>query len=329
MGGNISGFGSAVRYGIKHSSAVLVWLCLMVIAVGATLSAGRSEAAGGMTVTLLAQGGATFTDPLDATPDPTATMVYFVARAANGEPGVFRVPTAGGPVASVLIGAPLAAPRGVVFSADGQTLYVADPEAARGGAVFALPVAGGPASVVPGTLGTRPRALDLKRTGQGDALYVAGVDPRNRRAEVWRFAPIGTGARTSLLRGSPLMVADGIAVASSGEVYVAGRSGHGDRTDVVLRIDGGKHQRLVGSVRLGSPAGMALTPDESQLLISSLADDGTSQVLIVDLASRSLSTFNDVIGANRGSGGLHRAHEANLFAWCGVGRQGGVYGVGP
>lgn len=328
MWGDDPGWGNRLARGMQRASAALVWLCLMLAAIGVAVSAGRGEAAG-LSVTLLAQGGASFTYPLDATPDPTGATVYFVARTLSGAPGVFRVSSAGGPVASVLVGAPLAAPRGVVFATDGQTLYVADPEAAGGGAVFALPIGGGPPGVVAGTAGTRPRALDLTREGGRDVLYVAGVDPRNRRADMWRLALIGTGERTSLLRGSPLAVADGVAVASSGEVYVAGRSGNSDQTDVVLKVDGGKHQRLVGDVRLGSPAGMALTPDESLLLISSLADDGTSQVLIVDLATHSLSTFNDVIGTNHGSGGLHRAHGANFYAWSGLGRQGGVYGVGP
>lgn len=329
MQASASGSGGVVAWVVKNFSAGLVLLCLALVAIGMALSAGRGEAASGLTVTLLAQGGVAFTYPLDATPDPTGAAVYFVARTASGEAGVFRVPTAGGPVQNVLVGAPLVAPRGIVMSTDGQTLYVADPEAGGGGAVFALAATGGPANVVAGMGGTRPRALDLVREGQGDVLYVAGVDPRNRRADVWRLTPIGAGSRTSILRGSPLAVIDGVAVASSGEVFVAGRSGNSDRTDVVLRLASGRHHRLVRTVNLGNPAGIALTPDESTLLVSSLAADGTSQVLIVDLASGGLSTFNDVIGANRGSGGLHRSHQANYYAWAGIGRQGGVYGVGP
>ena len=75
---------------------------------------------------------------------------------------------------------------------------------------------------------------------------------------------------------------------------------------------------LVRKVTLGAPAGMALTQDESTLLVSSLAADGTSQVLIVDLATGATSTFNGTIGASHASGGLHRAQNNNTFAWCGV-----------
>ncbi|MCW5852385.1 MAG: hypothetical protein KIT87_20090 [Anaerolineae bacterium] len=314
----------------RHLVPIVSLLAVLVgAAIVAVNLAGHAEASPGFSVTLLAQGGAVFYEPLDATPDPTGATIYFVARAANGQPGVFRVAATGGPVQTLLVGAPLVGPRGVVFSSDGQTLYVADPEAASGGAVFAVPSGGGSAMVVPGTQGTGARALDLVHTPQGDVLYIAGAEQRPPRATVLRLPLIGGATPTSILRGSPLAVADGVAVASNGKVYVAGRNGNGDGSQVVLEVDQRGHRPLVRSVRLGSPAGLALTADESALLVSSLAADGTSQVLIVDLTTGSTSVFNDVIGANRGSGGLHRAHQANFFAWCGIGRPGAVYGVAP
>ena len=319
------------RLWLRAHLTLMVWLLAAVVgaAIVAVNLAGHAAASLGFSVTLLAQGGAVFYEPLDATPDPTGAMIYFVARAANGQPGVFRVAATGGLVQSVLIGAPLVGPRGVAFSSDGETLYVADPEAAGGGAVFAVPIAGGSASVIAGTRGTGARALDLVHTAQGDILYIAGAEQRLQRAAVLRLPLVGGATPTSILRGSPLAVADGVAVSANGKVYVAGRNGNGDGSQIVLEVDQRGHRSLVRSIRLGSPAGLALTADESALLVSSVAADGTSQVLFVDLATGSTSVFNDVIGANRGSGGLHRAHQANFFAWCGIGRPGAVYGVAP
>jgi hypothetical protein len=177
----------------------------------------------------------------------------------------------------------------------------------------------------------RPRALDLVRQNDRDVLYIAGIAPANRRAALWRLAP-GTGEPPEqLLHGSPLALADGVAVASNGKVYVAGYRGAVSTQGVVLEVDGGRTRPLVNGVRLGSPAGIALTLDESLLLVSSLAADGSAQVLLVDLASGATSIFNDVIGANRASGGLHRAHRASYLAWVdrGLPGQGRIYGVEP
>ncbi|MFN8473423.1 MAG: hypothetical protein U0822_14630 [Anaerolineae bacterium] len=306
---------------------LLVGVVVGVVAFGAVTA--RTAAAAGLNVALLAQGGADFYYPLDATPDPTGSVVYFVAQTQSGEGGVFRVPASGGSVQSVLVGAPLVSPRGIVTSSDGQTLYVADPAARGGGAVLAVTIMDGSVRFVAGAHGLAPRALDLVSECGRDILYVAGTNPANRRADVWRLPADGSGVRVSVLNGSPLALADGVAVAGDGKVYVAGRTGNSDSSDVVLEVGRRGHRPLVRSVTLGSPAGIALTADESTLLVSSLAADGTSQVLIVDLGSNATSTFNDVIGANRGSGGLHRAHDANVYAWAGIGRTGGVYAVRP
>lgn len=310
----------SVRAGLPTIFSVVLLLLASVF--------GRAVAAAPeSSVTLLAQGGTIFHTPLDATPDPEGALVYFVARTLSGEGAVFAVPSSGGPVESVQVGDPLVAPRGLVLSTDGRTLYVADPEAEAGGAVFALPVDGGPASPVLGTRGMRPRALDLVQEGEGDVLYVAGLDAETQRAALWRL-PLGPdGAPTPLLRGYPLALADGVVAASSGKIYVAGRSGQAERTDRVLEVNRGSARPLVRAIRLGSPAGIALSLDESQLLVSSLAADGTSQVLILDLLSGSTSIFNEGIGANRASGGLHRAHRADYFAWADAGPPGRVYGV--
>jgi len=307
---------------------VLRLFLLATLVVLGAMSAHASRAAG-IAVTLLAESNRVFQTPLDASPSPDGTVVYFVARTAAGAGGVFRVPARGGAVKTVTAGAPLVAPQGIVVSTDGQTLYVADPAAGPGGAVFAVGLSSSGLQAVPGTAGLQPSALDLVRQGPRDVLYITGVDRTTKRAGVWRVELGAAASPQPLLRGVPLASASGIAVTATGDVFVAGRTGRARQTDVVLRLHDGKRHRVVSGVTLGSPAGLALTLDETTLLISSLARDGTSQVLLVDLATGKTSTFNDVIGTNRNSGGLHRAHHVNSFAWADVQRPGRIYRVDP
>lgn len=82
--------------------------------------------------------------------------------------------------------------------------------------------------------------------------------------------------------------------------------------------------------QLSGRGGIALTLDESKLLISSLKrGTGTAQVLIVDIATGATSTFDDVIGVNDHAGGLHRARAAVPFGGADVQRPGRVYRVEP
>ena len=38
--------------------------------------------------------------------------------------------------------------------------------------------------------------------------------------------------------------------------------------------------------------------------------------MVVDTATHATSIFNDVIGQSHDSGGLHRAHQVDVFAWA-------------
>src|SRR5690349_13311667 len=58
-----------------------------------------------------------YSSPLDSTPDPEGTNIYFTATGPKGQ-GVFKVPAAGGAASEVFTGAPFVAPRGIYMSAD-------------------------------------------------------------------------------------------------------------------------------------------------------------------------------------------------------------------
>src|SRR5204863_316717 len=74
-------------------------------------------------------------------------------------------------------------------------------------------------------------------------------------------------------KGAPLVAPDGVAVAGSGEVYVTDRAA-GSCSGGVFEIARNKIRRLVEGVRLGDPAGIGLTLDESRLLVSAYQPDG-------------------------------------------------------
>lgn len=295
-------------------------LGLAVLSLTVAAFAWAPASAQSLNVTALPGGGVPYQHPLDATPDPDGQAVYFVATTESGEPAVFRVPAAGGEVEVVYAGAPLVSARSLVISGDGNTLYIADPMAG-GGLVFALQLQGGLAAPAPlvASVRTGARALDLVSVDGADRLYIGGTDPRSGEAAVYRLA-LAQGTIETLHTGTPLAVVDGLAAAHSGAVYIATVASDIDAAGRVLRLRDGTIESVIEPVQLGRPAGVALSLDEGTLFVSSLAEDGTAQVVIADLATGATSPFSEVIGANQDSGGLHRAHNRDLFAWADAGR---------
>lgn len=271
--------------------------------------------------------------PWDAVPSPDGSIIYFTAVGDDGLPGVFSVPGTGGEVSKLTEGKPFVLPLGIAISTDGQTLYITDPLAAGsdGNAIFAMPASGGTqAIVVPGTQFTMPQGVEVVSRDGVDQLYFSGIDPNDGQPAIYTIAASG-GEATILAKGSPLSAPSGITIAKNGMVYVLDRLASGNGLGSVLGIQGNTVEVIAGDVRTGGQiAGLTLTLDESLLLVSSLdGAQGTAQVLVIDLATKQTSIVNDVIGENTAAGGLHRAHNVNLFAWAdsGGGRLGGTFCV--
>lgn len=263
----------------------------------------------------IARAGTTFQNPQDAIAGKGGAT-YFTADGPSG-PGVFVASSVGEEARALATGRAFGRPVGIALSADMMTVFVAD---AQADAVFTVPASGGTPTVLPGTSGLRPRGLEVR----GDRLYLTGVDPGSGTPSVLSL-PAGGGPVTVLASG--LVLPDGLAVRDDGPVFVTERFGGS-----VLRIANGSATPMPGisGVLLGQPAGLAVAPDGSGLLVSSLhPKDGTAQILIVDIASGATRIFDDVIGANRGAGGLHRAPDGSAYAWCDstVGARGGVYRI--
>lgn len=294
---------------------------------------------------------ATFHAPMDATPDPDGNQIYFTAMSSKGA-GVFRSPATGGTVVTLTVGAPLVAPVGLVTSTDGQQLYVADTNAVLAnsqtiaskvaltntGAIFILSSSGGTPTPVVGTAHTAPRGLTLVKENNVDMIYFTGAAPDDGQPAIMKI-PASGGTLTIFEKGGELVAPTGIAVSKTGFVYVADQAAAGAELGILFRFKPHEHngrsshrEILADRVRMGSPAGITLTFDESLVLVSTLETNArTSQVLVVDTVTGAQGIVNKIVGVNTASGGLHRAHNSNVMSWCGVtagtGGQGIVYRI--
>ena len=258
--------------------------------------------------------------PLDSVPSPDGRVVYFTANGSAG-PAVYKVASSGGEVTTLASGAPLAAPWGLSISTDGQTLYVADLGAdtsTDGNVIFALPAGGGAPTRLERTAGSRPGVPEVVGENGTDMLYYSGFDPADQQPAIFKLNPAQSEAPTTIYKGAPLAWPSGVAVTKTGVVYVVDLAASGGGMGAVYRLQNGKAEKLADGLRTsGAIAGAALTLDESALLVSNLqAEQGTAQVLVVNLSSGALGLINKGLASNTGAGGVHRAHNVNQFSWA-------------
>lgn len=253
---------------------------------------------------------ATADSPLDCVPDPDGLSLYYIAS-KGGERGVFKVEE--GKVTEVYVGAPLVDARGISISSDGQVLYIADPQAGTDGALFSLEILGGTPAEIAGASGTAPRAVDVLADASEDQIYFTGTSAAGKPA-VFRVGPKAASPEI-MFEGAPLVKPDGVLAARSGWIFVTDA---GTDPGKVYEVSGTTAGPVGGGLDLGSPAGISALLDESVVLVSSLdPQKGTSQVAMVDPETNKTVIFNGTISANKVSGGLHRAHYANVFGWAG------------
>jgi DNA-binding beta-propeller fold protein YncE len=148
---------------------------------------------------------------------------------------------------------------------------------------------------------------------------------------VFKLASSG-GTATVLAKGTPLVDPDGVAVTKSGSVYVADRSAAGSGNGQVFKVADQQATPIVAKVKTGNPAGIALTQDDSALLVSAFqADKANDQVLVVNLNNLTTSSVTAVVGENHSAGGVHLipSGKQNVFAWADLsaGGVGTVYRI--
>jgi DNA-binding beta-propeller fold protein YncE len=269
-----------------------------------------------------AHNSAVFTGPMDATPNPDGTSVYFTARNDDGA-GIFK---ASGDTPIVLYaGDLLAAPVGITVSSDDTMVYVADPGAIVGtddnaddrGVIWMVPTAGGMPTVVPGTAGYMPAGLILVSEGGVDQLYFTGKAASDGTPGVFRVPAVG-GTVEGMVKGEPFSDPSGIAISVKGNLYVvdsASRDPNSSSARIIQVVDQ-TATVFVEDLKIGFPAGIALAQDDSGLLVSALDPlTRTDTVVRVDLATKEQKPNADGIDTFEEAAGLHRAAKAEVYAW--------------
>ncbi len=265
-------------------------------------------------LTVATQSG-NFHTPLDATPDLTGTTIYFTATGPHGQ-GVFSVPSMGGAAKEVFTGHPYITPRAIAISSDGQYLYVTDPMADQ---IFVQAITGGSPTILHGSKGTSPQNLNVATVNGQQLIYFTGKDSASGQAAVLTLPITGNDTVSVIAKGSPLAAPDGVVVTQAGMIYVSDRSSTGTDVGQIVKIDGKTVTSLVNNIHLGNPAGIALSPDESILLVSALQTTNThDQVLLIDLNTLHIGSVTKVVGQNiDDAGGLHASPgKKAMFAWA-------------
>ena len=260
--------------------------------------------------------------PVDATPSPDGKRIYYLAVSNDGsdqpQAGVFAVDAdaeGSGEIEELTMGEPLLTPLGIESSLDGSALFIADTTAGAqaNGAVFRLAAAGGSPAIVSGTEGYRPAGVVVGQLRGEEVLYFTGHDPESGEGAVFRIASAG-GAAARLASFGADSEPGGVTVADNGDLYVADHAAGSAR---VLRVRDSRTTVFVTDIALGFPAGIAVTSDSRTLLISGLDMQTKHDVVYsVELANKKLGRITQGIEGFRESAGLHRAHDANVFAWA-------------
>lgn len=312
------------------AAGLLVFVC-----VGCGDATTTTDSASGGDDSAVESGGAsvsavyTGTDIVDATPDATGENAWYLA---DGGDSLCVGPMDGSADASCLTGWLYHADN-VTFDDSGEHIVVTAAAADQQDALIAAAVAIGiAAGVYAATSGGKKAAADdpgfvyLDETipyapvaldSVDDWIYFSGTNTGEGSPGVFRV-PLAGGDVEVVQTGYP-EVPTGIVVSAEGTVYAAAAGALYEGATAIA-----------SGLTLGTPAGLALTPDDGSVMVSSLAADGSSQALLVNRTDHSQTPFNQGISQNVGSGGLHRAQQdESLYAWCGVtvGTGGTVYRI--
>ncbi len=218
-----------------------------------------------------------FSTPLTVALTSSGATAYFTARTPGGVATLFR--STGGTSAPTVVpvtGVPLVFPTGLAIGADDAHLYIADQAASRGGAVFgteegallSIATEGGAATAINIGMLRRPRAVAVHGSPE-QLTFIAFQD--DGTPVVARTAASGGGTATVIASGagdSPLRDPSALAVAADGTVYLTDARADGGLGAVFRIAPAGTPVRILRHLRMGLPAGIALSADERHVLVA-------------------------------------------------------------
>lgn len=218
-------------------------------------------------------------------------------------------------------------PVDIDVSLDEKTLFVADFAGGLGGfgAIASVPVNGGSATFA--AEGFLPRSVTVAPGGE---VLFSGVDPASHQPGVFK---LDGSTVTPVFTGAPLLDPSGIAAFGDGRVLVADTgafdAGNGPvltSQGSIILIQDGQASLFASGFATGFPAGIALSLDESTLVVSAEGRDRSDTLLLVDVTNpgaapkavtASFSAFKDA------AAGLKRAHTEDTFTFASLAANGG------
>lgn len=249
-----------------------------------------------------------FSAPLAGVAVDAETTALLAIQRSTGSYAIFSSRRGG--VSTLYDGAEFLAPADL--DRRGDELIVADRAAAGGqGALLAISLSSHEVEEVLAR-GYRPASVTVDAEGD---IYLSGTDPRTREPGVFRVSG-EDGEIETIYSGQPLIDPSGIALMADGRVLVADSSLEGSSRGGVFVLNEGKADLFATGFAAGFPAGIALTTDESTLVVSGVGQDGHDRLFVFDLVTGARSVVEaEFTSAQSSSGGLHRKLDSNTFIW--------------
>lgn len=262
-----------------------------------------------------------FTTIFDAVPSPDGTKVYFTGVDINGNTGAFWTPVGNGiqNATQASAGNLLVAPIGVAISSDGGTLYIADPGAldtsgGDDGVIWSLALPNATPAAVAGSGGIYARGLTVTASGGSDTLVFTGVNGSGQPG-LFSLAASG-GTAMTIATGAPFDDPSGVTVDSSGNTFVFDVTAGGSHRADVIKVAGNTPSVVLSDLWVGYPAGITTSATAGSIVLSGLAAaSGPDTITVVNSGGQSSPLVSTGLANLRNAGGLHRAANANVYAF--------------
>lgn len=263
-----------------------------------------------------------FSAIFDAVPSPDGTKVYFSGADAMGNLAAWSVPVMSSPQTAMQVtaaGSPVVAPVGVAVSSDNTRLYIADPGAidqmgGDDGVIWVVALPSGIPSQVSGSGGIYARGITVSSSGGSDTLVFTGVNGSGQ-AGLFTLAA-GGGTAMTVVAGAPFDDPSGVTVAPNGDDYVFDVTAGGSHRADVIKVSGGTATAVLTDLFVGYPAGITMNDANNAIVLSGLAAASGPDTITVVTATGGMSPLvSSGLSSLSNAGGLHRAANANVYAF--------------